>query len=101
MIGYILYFLIFLLTLILVIVVKDKIKVLKLIGLLMVIASFLLLVLIFVVKLVVSYNINFINITSVSNYIFMEFVNVSLILFVIGLIMILISKYIAGRKVRI
>lgn len=95
---YLMYTLILILTLIFFIVIKDKFKALRLTGLLTISSSFLLIAISFIIKIILNNNITIINISTITNYIFLKFVYTSLILFIIGLIEILISKYIYSRK---
>lgn len=96
---YLMYALIIILTLVFFIIIKDKIKALRLTGLLTVFSSFLLIAMSFIIKIMLNNNVTIINISTITNYIFLKFVYTSLILFIIGLIEILISKYIYARKV--
>lgn len=91
---YIMYFLIFVLTIILFIIIKDKLKALKLTGIVTISSSILLIVITFVIKIMLINNITTINISTITDYIFQKFINTSLILFILGLIEILLSKYI-------
>ena len=53
----------------------------------------------FIIKIMLNTNVTIINISTITNYIFLKFVYTSLILFIIGLIEILISKYIYAKRV--
>ena len=90
---YLMYLLILALTFVLFIIIKDKRKALKLTGILTILSSILLIVLTFILKLILTASITSINISTITNYLFMKFVYTSLILFIIGLIEIIISKY--------
>ena len=96
---YLIYFLIIILNTIFFIIIKDKIKALRLTGILTIISSILLIVLTFIIKIILNTNITFINISILTNYIFKKFTYTSLILFILGIIEILISKYILSRKI--
>lgn len=99
---YFMYFLILLITLLFFIIIKDKIKALRLVGILTLTSSILLIILTFIAKLILNTSVGSINISTITNYIFMKFIYTSAILFIIGLIEIIISKYIyAKRKVKI
>jgi len=93
------YLFIIILTSLFFILIKDKIKALKLTGILTISSSFLLIVLSFIIKIMLTNNITMINISTITNYIFIKFIKTSLILFFLGIIEILISKYIYSRKV--
>lgn len=95
---YIMYGLIILVNLIIFIIMKDKIKALRLTGIITLLSAILLIVLSFVAKIIISNSVTAINLSSVVNYLFKKFVNSSLILFLIGLIEIIISKYIYTKK---
>lgn len=96
---YLMYLLIFILTILLFIIIKDKTKALKITGIVTISSALLLIVLTLITKLIVSNTITAINISTITNYLFVKFVYTSLILFIIGLIEILISKYIHTKKV--
>ena len=95
---YIMYILIIILTIILFVVIKDKRKALKLIGILTISSSILLITISFIIKIIISINITSINISIVTNYLFLKFINTSLLLFILGLVEILISKYLHTKK---
>lgn len=96
---YLMYALILILTLILFTIIKDKIKALKLTGILTISSSFIIIIITFIIKIILNTNITSINISTITNYIFLKFVNISLILFIIGLTEILTSKYIQAKKI--
>lgn len=78
--------------------IKDKIKALRLTGILTVLSSILLIVLIFITKLIINNSITSINVSLITNYLFVKFATASLILFTIGTAEILISKYLYSKK---
>ena len=96
---YVMYLLILILTIIFFTLIKDKIKALRLTGILTISSSILLIVISFIIKIMLNNNITTINISNITNYIFMKFINTSLILFILGIIEILLSKYIYTKKV--
>lgn len=96
---YLMYILILILTGILFIIIKDKTKALKITGIVTLSSSLLLIILTLIAKLIIQNYITSINISTITNYIFIKFVNTSIILFVIGLIKIVISKYIYTKKI--
>jgi len=91
---YLIYISIILITLIFFIVIKDKMKALKLTGILTISSSLLLITIMFIIKLVINNFITEINISTITDYLFIKFIYTSIILFLIGLIEIIISKYI-------
>lgn len=95
---YLMYGIIVLITIIFFVLIKDKIKALRLTGILTILSSVLLIILIFITRLIVNTKITSINISLVTNYLFMKFATTSLILFIIGTIEILISKYLYSKK---
>lgn len=95
---YLIYLSIIILTLIFFILIKDKIKALKLTGILTMSSSILLIILSFIIKIILTSNITTINISTITNYIFLKFIYTSLILFIIGIIEIILSKYIYSKK---
>ena len=95
---YLMYLLIFILTSILFIIIKDKTKALKITGIVTISSSILLILLTLIIKLIITNKFTQINISIIINYLFLRFIYTSLILFIIGLIEILISKYIISKK---
>ena len=95
---YLMYTLILILTIILFAIIKDKIKALKLIGIITLLSSLFLITLFLIIKIILNTNITSINISVITNYLFLKFVNTSLILFITGLIEIIISKYIYTKR---
>lgn len=95
---YTMYISIIILTIIFFIIIKDKLKALKLTGILIISSSILLILVSVIIKIMLKKNITVINITNITNYIFIKFITTSLILFIIGITEILISKYLI-RKV--
>ena len=97
---YIMYGLIILATIILFIIIKDKIKALRITGILTISSSLLLIVLALIAKFIINTSVTSINLSSITNYLLMKFASTSLVLFVIGLIEIIISKciYLAKKE---
>lgn len=96
---YLIYFLIIILTFILFLIIKDKRKAMKLVGILTISSSILLLILSLIIKIILNINVTAINISNITSYLFLKFVNTSLILLIIGIIEIIISKNINHKKV--
>jgi len=96
---YLMYILIFILTSILFIIIKDKIKALKITGIVTISSSILLTLLTLIIKLIITNKFTGINISSITNYLFLRFVYTSLILFIIGIIEIIISKYLISKRI--
>ena len=96
---YTMYISLFVLTILLFILIKDKLKALKLTGILTISSSILLLIISFIVKILITNNITIINISNITNYIFKKFISTSIILFIIGITEILLSKSLITKKV--
>lgn len=96
---YLIYFLIIILTFILFLIIKDKRKAMKLVGILTISSSILLLILSLILKIILNTSVTAINISNITSYLFLKFVNTSLILLIIGIIEIIISKNINHKKV--
>lgn len=97
---YLICLLILLLTVLIFIIEKNKWKALKINGLISIISSILLIGVTFIIRSLISISVDFINLTSLVDYIFYKFLIISIILFVIGLIEILVSKYFINRKIK-
>ena len=95
---YFMYLLTLVVTLLFFIIIKDKIKALRLTGILTITSSILLISLTFIAKFILNVLIQGINLSTIINHIFMKFVYTSLILFLLGLTEIIISKYIYSKK---
>lgn len=96
---YLIYLSIIILTFLLFVLIKDKIKALRLTGILTISSSILLIVISFIIKIFLNKSITLINISNITNYIFIKFIYTSLILFIIGIIEILLSKYIYTKQI--
>ena len=96
---YITYLLILILTIILFIIIKDKRKALNLTGILTISSSILLIIITYTIKTIISMNLRMINLSIITNFLFMKFLINSLILFTIGILEILISKFIYPKKI--
>ena len=95
---YLMYFFTITITILLFLTIKDKIKALKLTGILTISSSILLITLIFIIKIIINSSVTIVNISSITNYIFMKFAYTSIILLILGLSEILISKYIYNKR---
>ena len=96
---YIKYLLILILTIILFIIIKDKRKALNLTGILTISSSILLIIITYTIKTIIDMNLRSINLSIITNFLFMKFLINSLILFTIGILEILISKFIYHKKI--
>lgn len=96
---YTMYLSIFVLTIIFFILIKDKLKALKLTGILTISSSILLIIISLIIKILLTNNITIINISNITNYIFKKFISTSIILFIIGITEILISKSLINKRV--
>ena len=95
---YTMYISIIILTILFFILIKDKLKALKLTGILTISSAILLILVSLIIKIMLTKNITTINISNITNYIFIKFISTSLILFIIGLTEILISKYLIRKE---
>ena len=95
---YLMYFLILSITIVFFIIIKDKIKAIRITGIISVSSSFLIITIALTIKIILNISITSINASPITNYLFLKFANTSLILFLIGLTEILISKHIYNRK---
>ena len=89
---YLMYGLIILTTIIFFIIIKDKIKALRITGVITISSSLLLITLSFIARVIVNTSVTSINLSTITKYVFTKFISMSLILFIIGIIEILISK---------
>lgn len=96
---YTMYISIIILTILFFIIIKDKLKALKLTGILTISSSILLILVSIIIKIMLKNNITTINISNITNYIFIKFIRTSIILFIIGITEILISKYLIKKEV--
>ena len=90
---YLMYFLIIVITTIIFLLIGDKIKAIRLSGILTISSSILLIITTFIIKIFINNSINFVNLSFITNYLFIKFIYTSIILLIIGLLEILISKY--------
>lgn len=97
---YTMYLLIFIITTIFFMIIKDKRKALKLTGIITLASSIFLITLTFIIKLIINSSITFINVSAITDYLFIKFVSTSMILLIIGVIEIIISKYLYNRGKR-
>ena len=96
---YTMYISIIILTTFFFILIKDKLKALKLTGILTISSSILLIIISLIIKILLTNNITIINISNITNYIFKKFISTSIILFIIGITEILISKSLINKRV--
>lgn len=90
---YLMYSLIIAITLVLFLIIEDKRKALKLTGVLTILSAFIIIILPFILKFIINKTITNINLSIFTNYIFKKFLISSLIIFIIGIIEILLGKY--------
>lgn len=95
---YFMYFLTFIITVLILIIIKDKIKALRLTGILMISSSVLLIIITFITKLIINNLVTTINLSTITNYLSIKFLKTSLIIFLIGLAEIGLSKYFRIKK---
>jgi len=96
---YIMHILILILTGILFMIVKDRLKALKITGIITTLSSIVLIVLTLITKIILTATIKSINISSIINYLINKLTYNSIILLIIGLVEILLSKYISTKKI--
>ena len=95
---YIMFLLILIITVIFFIIIKDKYKALKLTGIITISSSIFQISLTFIIKIIINSSITFINVSKITDYLFMKFIYTSLILLIVGIVEILISKYLYSKK---
>lgn len=95
---YIMYVVILLLTIMQFIIIKDKQKALKLTGILTISSSLLILILMFIAKIILTTFIKTINLSVIINYLSVKFIKICIVLFIVGIIEILTSKYILHKE---
>ena len=95
---YLMYGLIILINIIIIIIMEDKTKALKLTGLIALSSSILIIVLSFIAKIIIINTVTAINLSNIINYLFKKLIRMSIVLFLIGIIEIIISKYIYIKK---
>lgn len=95
---YLMYGLIILMTIILFIIIKDKLKALRITGIITISSSALLIILSLIAKFVINTFVTNINLSFMTDYLIIKFASTSLVLFVLGLIEIIISKCIYLTK---
>lgn len=95
---YLMYGLIILINIIIIIIIDNKTKALKLTGIIALSSAILLLVLSFIAKIIIINTVTTVNLSYIINYLFKKFISMSIILFLIGIIEIIISKYIYIKK---
>lgn len=98
MIIYLMYFLIALVSILIIFLIKDKQKALKLLGFITILSSLLIIVLSNILNIIINSNITFINISIFSNYLLKTYTKNSTYLLFIGLLELIISKYIFKTK---
>jgi len=80
-------------------IVKDRLKALKITGIITTLSSIVLIVLTLITKIILTATIKSINISSIINYLINNLTYNSIILLIIGLVEILLSKYISTKKI--
>lgn len=95
---YIMYSLIFAITLILFIIIKDKLKALRITGIITISSSILLATLSLVVKIIIGISITSINLSTITKYLFIKFLITSLMLLLLGILEIFLSKYLYSKR---
>jgi len=88
------YIMIIITSLIILTLIKEKYKALKILGITTITTAVLIILLVFVANIILKNNINFINISIITNYLLKQFARNSLYLALIGIIELILSKYI-------
>ena len=89
---------IIILTVLLFILINDRVKMLRIIGVITIMSSVLLIVLSFVVRLIVNNTVTGINISNITRYLFNKFLYTGIILMLMGIIEMFLSKYIYNKN---
>jgi len=92
---YLMYIMITLISLIIIILIKDKQKALKILGKITIISSITIMILIVILSIILKDNINFINISIITNYLIKEYLKNNLIILIIGITELIFSKLIS------
>lgn len=98
---YIIYGLIILITIILYFLVKDKKEYLRKLGKTTTIAGIIILFLGLIINILLNTFLNNFNIIRISSLIFQKFIHNSIIIIVVGIVLLLISKIINKKKIKI
>lgn len=98
---FILYLLIFSFVILLYLIVENKMFMLKNLSIISFVSGVFILLIGYVIKLVIKININFINISKISNLIFNRFLKNSIIFIFIGTVLFLIYKFIEIKKEKV
>ena len=95
---YLMYGFVIVISILFFIIMKDKIKALKLTGIITIIASLILVIISFIAKFIIEISITNINLSWLTNYLLIKFVTTSLIMLVVGIIELLLSKLLSSKK---
>lgn len=95
---YLMYLIIVLLTIVLFVLIKDRGKALMITGVITLSSALLLVLLTFVVRIIINSTVTSINISTIISYLFSKFLYSGVILLLIGIVEILLSKYIYSRN---
>lgn len=97
---YILYIVMFLSLVLLFMLIKDKVKLLKIISITTSISGILLIIIGYMIKILIHSKIKFINISIISSLIFNNFLVKGLLMILIGLLTVILYKVIIIKKRR-
>lgn len=95
---YLMYFLIFIISIVIITLLKDKKQAIKLLGKITIITSITMFILLIIINTILKNSINFINIRVFSNYILKKYLKNIVYLFIIGILELIISKYLIKSK---
>ena len=94
---YLMYALILIISLIIIKLIKNKEKAQRLLGIITILSSIIILFLILVVSIILKNNINYFNISIISNYFLKQYTKNSLYIILIGIIELILSKYVLKK----
>lgn len=97
---YIVYLLIILLTIILFVLVKDKLSILKIVGIILMSSGILITLLAITIKILIKTTIYYINLNKVSNIILNNFLIISIIFILSGLFSYIMYKILLPKELK-
>lgn len=98
---FILYLLIFSFVILLYLIVENKMFILKNLSIISLVSGTFILLIGYVIKLIITMNIRFINISKINNLIFNKFLINSIVFISIGIVLFLIYKIIERKNIKI
>ena len=92
------YFLIFMISVVIGTLLNDKKKAINLLGKINIITSVAMSIILIIINIILKNSINFINISIFSDYLLKEYLKNILYLFIVGVLELIISKYLIKNK---